>query len=172
VQPIVNNNPYIPWNTTTDSPLWLDDTLPFFSISNESNAIHDVPDFVIQDLVDPDYPSLTTQTSSLASFKFPGGPANIVMPIPQQIPQAQAVHADPAPIRGAIRCSVPWCPMTFKRKHEQTRHEASVHSINQGVHRCPVIGCSSYGRGYSRRDKLTEHMWKKHANLGYTKRVL
>jgi hypothetical protein len=38
-----------------------------------------------------------------------------------------------------------------------------------GVIRCRINGCpkSLDGCGYSRRDKLTEHMWQKHAHLGY-----
>jgi hypothetical protein len=100
-------------------------------------------------------------------------PASILGPAPQY-QAAQAVPAPvpaAAPIRGTIPCSIPWCTKTFRRKHEQVRHEASVHGINQGVHRCQVIGCPSYGRGFSRKDKLTEHKWRKHANLGFVKRV-
>jgi hypothetical protein len=173
VQATVSNHLCIPWNTGIDSQPWLDDTYPL-SISEDSNASNDVSDFVTQDLFDPGYPSPTIQNPSPTSFNRPGGPANVAMPIPQPIPQAQAVPATsgalPTP---AMPCSIPWCTKTFRRKHEQVRHEASVHGINQGIHRCLIIGCpSSQGRGFSRKDKLTEHMWKKHENLGYAKRVL
>jgi hypothetical protein len=34
------------------------------------------------------------------------------------------------------------------------------------------VGCNkSEGVGYTRKDKLTEHLWKKHGNLGYVKRT-
>lgn len=172
VQDIVNNHPHIPWNTNIGPQLWENDTLPS-PIGDESNAIQDVSGPVTQDLVSPEYPSLTTQTPSLISFAFPGDSINAAMPVSQQTPQPQAVPttADTA-LTCVIACSIPWCPMTFKRKHEQVRHEASVHGINQGIHSCQIVGCPSYGRGFSRKDKLTEHLWKKHGNLGYTKRVL
>ena len=172
VQMIVNDHPHIPWNTGIDSQPWLDDTIPSFT-NGDSNATHDVSDLVTQDLFAPDCPSLAPQNSSLTSFNFPGGPANVTIPIPQPITQTQTVPATSGtlPTR-AMPCSIPWCTKTFRRKHEQVRHEASVHGINQGVHRCQVIGCPSHGRGFSRRDKLTEHMWKKHADLGFVKRVL
>lgn len=72
---------------------------------------------------------------------------------------------------GAIprfQCTI--CPRAFKRDFERTRHEASVHGINRRLHLCPEPGCpKSHGNGFSRPDKLTEHLWKKHANMGYSK---
>jgi len=60
---------------------------------------------------------------------------------------------------------------TFTRHSDLVRHQASVHNISQGLYLCPVLGCpKGQGRSYSRADKLTEHMWKKHADLGYAKR--
>jgi len=62
--------------------------------------------------------------------------------------------------------------VTFKRDSDRIRHEAAIHGINQGLYLCPVNGCSkSQGIGYTRKDKLTEHLWKKHGNLGFVKRT-
>jgi hypothetical protein len=82
--------------------------------------------------------------------------------------------AAPAPIprqpNARISCTNPTCTRTFKRHFERIRHEASVHRITRQRHLCPITGCSkSQGNGYTRPDKVTEHLWKKHANLGYTK---
>jgi hypothetical protein len=67
-----------------------------------------------------------------------------------------------------FQCTI--CPRAFKRDFERTRHEASVHGINRRLHLCPEPGCpKSHGNGFSRPDKLTEHLWKKHANMGYSK---
>jgi hypothetical protein len=77
-----------------------------------------------------------------------------------------AVHQWPA----VILCNYPTCVQTFKRDADRSRHEQSVHFKNPGLHLCPIAGCpKSYGKGYSRPDKVTEHLWKKHANLGFTK---
>ncbi|CAG8959359.1 hypothetical protein HYFRA_00001257 [Hymenoscyphus fraxineus] len=62
------------------------------------------------------------------------------------------------------------CYMIFSRDADRARHEQSVHSPATFI--CPVTTCPKHtGRPYSRQDKLTEHLWKKHANLGYTKRT-
>ena len=69
-----------------------------------------------------------------------------------------------------IRCAYPPCTKCFRRNSDRVRHENSVHLNNQGAHLCPIAGCDkSQGDGYSRADKVTEHLWKKHADLGYVK---
>jgi hypothetical protein len=86
--------------------------------------------------------------------------------------QAPLAIAAQAPV--LIQCTALGCSATFKREPDRLRHEAAVHGINQllQLYLCPVIGCSkSQGSGYTRKDKLTEHLWKKHGNLGYVKRV-
>jgi hypothetical protein len=80
----------------------------------------------------------------------------------------------PPAAQDPIQCVVIGCRATFKRTPDRLRHEAAVHGINLllQLYLCPVNGCSkSQGSGYTRKDKLTEHLWKKHGNLGYTKRV-
>jgi hypothetical protein len=64
------------------------------------------------------------------------------------------------------------CTRSFGRKPDRDRHITSVHGTSQIFYLCPVVNCpKSQGKGYSRQDKVTEHLWKKHANLGFTKRV-
>jgi hypothetical protein len=80
------------------------------------------------------------------------------------------LNLPPAPASARIPCTYPPCTKTFKRDYERIRHENSMHVNTQGAHLCPVPGCpKSHGKGYSRSDKVTEHLWKKHSNLGYTK---
>ena len=69
-----------------------------------------------------------------------------------------------------IPCNYPNCNKLFKRDSDRSRHECSIHFKTPGLHLCPIFGCEkSYGEGYSRPDKVTEHLWKKHTNLGFTK---
>jgi len=89
--------------------------------------------------------------------------------LPFQVTQTAAA---PAQQRSLVLCSQFPCPMTFKRHADRIRHEAAVHGVNQQLHLCQIPGCpKGQGRGYSRADKLTEHLWKKHGNLGYVKRT-
>ncbi len=92
-------------------------------------------------------------------------------------PATHSIKAPPAIATQApvlIHCTALGCSATFKREPDCLRHEAAVHGINQllQLYLCPVIGCSkSQGIGYTCKDKLTEHLWKKHGNLGYVKRT-
>lgn len=99
-------------------------------------------------------------------------------------PQHQQLAATPAPalplvvaspphIGSRPQCSQLGCSRIVEGKYELARHEATVHGTNQALHLCPVAECpKGFGfRGYSRADKLTEHMWMKHEDLGYTKCV-
>ena len=83
-------------------------------------------------------------------------------------------QAVPAPSQNPISgyaCTHANCFRVFRRDPDRLRHVATAHNANNvGVHLCPVVGCTkSYGAGYSRADKVKEHLWKKHANLGYVK---
>jgi hypothetical protein len=95
----------------------------------------------------------------------------------EESPATQSMQAPPAIATQApvpIQCTALGCSATFKREPDRLRHEAAVHGINQllQLYLCPVNGCSkSQGGGYTRKDKLTEHLWKKHGNLGHAKRV-
>ena len=95
--------------------------------------------------------------------------ANNTLPLPAAA-FTSALAPSPAhdPTTGRILC--PYCMVTFRYSRDQIRHAATAHGIKRGLHRCNVVGCpKSQGTGYSRADKLTEHMWKKHGDLGYRK---
>ncbi|PMD58879.1 uncharacterized protein K444DRAFT_417692 [Hyaloscypha bicolor E] len=69
-------------------------------------------------------------------------------------------------------CTHLGCFAFFKRDSDRIRHNTSVHGVNQGRHFCPIAGCAKsqgMGIGYCRWDKVKEHLWKKHANLGHVK---
>lgn len=103
-------------------------------------------------------------------LSFPSD-GNYAPPLAQPA-QAIQTAAAPAQQQNLVLCTQFPCPMSFKRHADRIRHEATIHGVNQGLHLCHVPGCpKTQGRGYSRADKLTEHMWKKHANLGYVKRT-
>jgi hypothetical protein len=59
------------------------------------------------------------------------------------------------------------CVETFTCDADRVRHERSTHFAQHGAHRCPIAGCpKSYGAGYSRPDKVKEHLRKKHGAQG------
>ncbi|KUJ17698.1 uncharacterized protein LY89DRAFT_59801 [Mollisia scopiformis] len=67
-----------------------------------------------------------------------------------------------------ILCGQAGCSVSFKRMADRTRHLQHRHSRTRCF--CPITGCAkSHGTGFSRPDKVTEHLWKAHANLGFTK---
>lgn len=64
------------------------------------------------------------------------------------------------------------CGKFFKRDYERVRHEQSVHLYTPGLHLCPIPNCKkSIGKGWKRSDKVTEHLWKAHGDLGYARRA-
>ena len=69
-------------------------------------------------------------------------------------------------------CAFGDCAQSFRRKADLARHRKSVHGVNHVKYFCHIPGCpksQGHGQGYSRDDKLTEHLWKQHRNLGFTK---
>jgi hypothetical protein len=113
------------------------------------------------------YPLPSTQVTSSQYIGLQGHSTQVVQPT-QHAATASTAPSMPAP----IPCSQMGCAVTFKRDSDRIRHEGSVHSPNRRVHLYSVLGCStSQGAGYTRRDKLVEHLWKKHANLGFVKRT-
>ncbi|TVY91585.1 hypothetical protein LAWI1_G007217 [Lachnellula willkommii] len=129
------------------------------------------PNALDQEMVYPSMPFVTVQDMHVYNptsmninpldldFTTPIAPGTVAQPSSQ-----------PSNTQPVVQCTQPGCPATFRRHYERSRHEATAHGVKQGVHLCPVAGCSkSQGAGYSRADKVKEHLWKKHAGLGYTK---
>ncbi|KAF4635575.1 hypothetical protein G7Y89_g2525 [Cudoniella acicularis] len=109
-----------------------------------------------------DYDSLSNPFSKEANFAIPSS----IDPVGAEL-EAQTPAAVP---QQPILCHQPNCFITFVRDSDRVRHEAAVHGVNQALHLCPIIGCpKNQGRPYSRADKLKEHMYNKHAALGYRK---
>jgi len=110
------------------------------------------------------YPSFPDDMNGM----MPGLPADMISPATDMSAFASPTMAS-AP-NSRISCTI--CTSTFKRDADRIRHENSVHNNGYRAHLCPVIGCAkSQGRGFSRADKVTEHCWKQHGNLGYSKRA-
>ena len=95
-----------------------------------------------------------------------------VLPGPTTIPnQPNPVQQLTATV-STFACAHGNCNQAFRRKSDLARHRKTVHGMNLVKFFCHIPGCSKgrgHGEGYSRDDKLTEHLWKKHGNLGYTK---
>lgn len=118
---------------------------------------------------DPSFAAPVPVATIQPGMLFPGN-LTLSQP-PGALPAAASGPA--GPIQPRITCTL-GCSISFKRDSDRIRHEHSVHRLNQalGMHLCSVPGCpKGRGVGYTRKDKLTEHMWKKHANLGYAKKV-
>ena len=118
----------------------------------------------------PGFEALDFGTPSFGASDFGSFPDPVIQQAPFSLPSAPQQLSPPL---WSFSCTQLGCARRFRRDSDRTRHQSTVHSTRQGLHLCPVAGCpKSYGGGFSRRDKLTEHKWKKHADLGYTKRVL
>ena len=85
-------------------------------------------------------------------------------------PAAPPTTAPTLPLQPAQRrfpCTQARCVETFARDADRVRHEKSTHFAQYGAHRCPIAGCrKSYGAGYSRPDKVKEHLRKTHGVQG------
>jgi len=93
-------------------------------------------------------------------------------PLGAIIPVVPAPDFAAPPTQGPFACTQLNCFSTFIRDKDRARRESSVHGIGRPLYLCQVPGCiKSIGAGYTRKDKLTEHMWKKHGNLGHVKRT-
>jgi hypothetical protein len=89
--------------------------------------------------------------------------------IPETVSITSNVNA-PTQVQPLTRFQCGHCSQSFKRDCDRGRHERSVHSPAYGRFLCPIAGCPrSQGAGYCRADKVKEHLWKKHRDLGYVK---
>ncbi|KAH8595225.1 hypothetical protein B0O99DRAFT_623518 [Bisporella sp. PMI_857] len=121
----------------------------------DQQGSQDIPDTFSMQL--PYVPPLLTTNDTTSS-----------LPGPQVFTQYSV--NPPTPGRSMFQCSN--CMATFTRDADRIRHENTKHRMVPGTHVCPITPCpKSQGVGYSRPDKLKEHLWKQHANLGYTKRT-
>jgi hypothetical protein len=68
-------------------------------------------------------------------------------------------------ITGHHPCPYPGCARTFNRTFNLFRHNVLAHGQPRVRYLCPLAGCRhSLGEGFSRHDKLREHMRKVHGN--------
>lgn len=148
------------------------------------------------DLYDPFVPNITrtfnegppVSMGDLQQFSYPSfADLNNAPILPQILETSNITSNNPSvgpvpvpaiqPATTALKpCTHPGCTRTFARDWERTRHESSIHGMGRRLHYCHVVGCFKHAatagmRGYKRSDKLVEHLWKKHPDLGYTKRV-
>jgi hypothetical protein len=99
---------------------------------------------------------------NLPGINFTPGPIT-APPAPTSFQQA-VINGPPVMMTyQRTHCTQPGCTQTVSRRTDLPRHLSSVHGINQRRHLCPHATCpKSHGAGYSRSDKLNEHLWKSH----------
>ena len=155
---------------------------------NFTNFVDDSMTTIQGPLVSPTFPSMQVSTipgatdfhqPDLHSANTGGIGANTEINRPhEQYPSIQngemasstpvAVQQLPQQAGTGFRCTS--CNRSFGRNTDRIRHETALHGVNQRQYLCQVPRCiKGQDGGYSRADKLKEHMWKKHANLGYVK---
>ncbi|KAH8746890.1 hypothetical protein BGZ57DRAFT_917260 [Hyaloscypha finlandica] len=89
--------------------------------------------------------------------------------IPQTVSATSNINA-PTQVQPLTRFQCGHCSQSFKRDYDRGRHERSIHSSAYGRFVCPIAECPrSQGAGYCRADKVKEHLWRKHGDLGYAK---
>jgi hypothetical protein len=115
---------------------------------------------------------VTSPLASMASMNPIGSWSAQVVP-PPLVP---VVNTNVVAVQQRIPCAHPPCLSIFTRDSDRRRHEATAHSIQSRTYFCPIVGCpktsgTGYFSGYRRSDKVSGHLWKKHADLGYVKRT-
>lgn len=116
-------------------------------------------------------PVLSYNQATNNIFGFPAIPASTVAPnAPLPVAPSVTVPLGQTRTPNGTRFACSFRNNTYKRDKDRKRHEKEKHLAN-GPHFCQVHGCSNATHGYARKDKLTEHLWKAHADLGFTKRV-
>jgi hypothetical protein len=165
-----NNHGYGPFDasvgfsaSSAESDSSLADTIPGFT--TDAANFRGADDF-------PPFGMRFDDAFNAPEFQANPGMLGISGPVPPI--QSTAPALQPPSAHARIPCSILGCLVSFNRDGDRIRHEASVHGLNQvfQLYLCPIFTCpKSQGAGYTRKDKLTEHMWKKHSGLGYVKRV-
>lgn len=113
----------------------------------------------------PSFMSQSTATFPAPVNNIPTSGLNNLSSFTQATTTYIAPANTPAQAVGVHRCSVNGCNKRFNRNGCRRRHE-ETHRNTRVLHVCTITGCTAR---YKRADKLTEHMWKKHADLGYVK---
>lgn len=87
---------------------------------------------------------------SKATFKSPGSLKSHIFNI----------HVNP------LVCTEPQCVYTkpFSSNYDLKRHNSTIHGTALN-HTCPVESCDAHTTGFSRKDKLLNHMREQHDNL-------
>lgn len=110
------------------------------------------------------YGNITTQPNISPPGRATVAPAAFRIESPNRPNQKQSIPRH--------RCPQTTCSLVFGRKSELERHFRTVH-CGRFSYACNVNGCeNNKGRGYSRVDKLREHLWRRHADLGFSRRSL
>jgi hypothetical protein len=85
-------------------------------------------------------------------------------PIEDVLQAPNLANFDEPFVDGRVLCNVLGCPSTFTRLDDRNRHVESNHV--RTPHFCLLLGCEKgFGKGfkgYTRQDKVREHMRKKH----------
>ncbi|KAE8447271.1 hypothetical protein EG329_010965 [Mollisiaceae sp. DMI_Dod_QoI] len=165
---------------------------PATSISNQFSELYDHAktantwydeNLEVARLFNHVYPAIASvQNSMLGQYQFPtqvnnmlamsttGFNSQVAAAAPGGAVASNATVAAPTAPTSTLahihRCTFGSCNKSFKRNSCRHRHEQQTHRNAQAIYTCMVAGCSAR---YKRADKLTEHMWKKHADLGHRK---
>jgi hypothetical protein len=119
------------------------------------------------------WPSLASPVDNWQSLAVPINPSYQSIPIMDTSrglaapPINQANSAVEPVTPGRHPCNWQGCTVSFSRKADRDRHIITKHR-NIRYYHCRIAGCnksrgSGVWKGYSRTDKLQEHMRKKHA---------
>ncbi|PQE09101.1 Zinc finger C2H2 protein [Rutstroemia sp. NJR-2017a BVV2] len=164
---IVDQNPFMSYRNYNTLP-WNDVPMPYGNYNMLPPNEIAVPGFGYDQGYEDQFMSSQNMTVD-DNLQYFDNTANIMaFPDAANVPAGSvaAVQAPPAAIQPApgqrVTCTV--CLGTFSRASDLTRHMNSFHPVGPRVlHFCPVLGCpKSSGRGYSRQDKVTEHLRKVH----------
>jgi hypothetical protein len=83
------------------------------------------------------------------------------------VPHNEAHSLVDLTVDGRFLCTKEGCTSSFTRKADRDRHLDTQHGNVRHFH-CHILGCNrgvGNWKGYSRIDKLQEHMRKKHASV-------
>lgn len=96
-------------------------------------------------------------------------PSSLSLTSPPSTSNSQLLSPSPT---SSPTCHHPQCHgKIFGRRTDLIRHNETKHSGSKPRYDCTITGChNNRNKGYSRPDKLQEHCWKHHSDLGFGKR--